>query len=248
MKDDVRWKVGEVARIARVTIRTLHHYDEIGLLRPSHRAKGEYRLYGRADLERLQQIRLYRDLGLPLEEIRAVLDDPDFDRVDALRRHRARLEEKRDETDRLIKTLDRMMQGDETMTAEDLFDGFDQEAMEREAGERWGDSPAWKTSQQRKQRYSKELTGAIQAEHEQLLRDFADCMAAGHGPDSAEARALAERARLHIDRWWYPLSKEAHVQLAQLYVCDPRFEKTYETVAEGLARYVVDAVTANAAA
>lgn len=240
------YRVGEAARIGRVSVRTLHHYDAIGLLRAASRSNGQYRLYSRADLERLHHIRLYRMLGLSLEEIQRVLDDPAFDPREALRMHKERLTAEIEESRALVDTIDRMLRGSDGVSAEELFDGFQSEAYAHEARERWGDTESWRESNARVGTYDERTLATIRAEHEQLLDDFAAALQAGREPSSTEAMELAERARLHIDRWFYPLSRDAHVSLSELYLADPRFNETYERVAGGLAAFVVESIAANA--
>jgi len=237
--------VGEAARIGRVTVRTLHHYDQIGLLVPSHRSKGEYRLYSRTDLERLHQIRLYRQLGMPLAEIRELLDGEGFDRGAALRAHRERLAGRIQEDQALIRTLDRMIQGDKAMRAEEMFDGFHHEEYEAEAKQRWGQGDPYRVAQERVKGYSKADKARIKVEHAALLQALADVMASGAEADSEAAMDCAEQVRLHMDCHYYPLSREAHAGLGQMYLQDPRFMKTYEDVAQGLTRFLVSAIEAN---
>ena len=238
--------IGQAARLAKVTVRTLHHYDAIGLLSPTLRSSGDYRLYAREDLHRLQQIRLYRSTGMSLESIRQVLDDPGFDERDALREHRRRLEEELSKTRELIRTVDRMLSEGTTMAHEEMFEGFKHEDYAEEVKERWGDTESFKVSAKRTAKYSSSEMQAIKAEHAEILKDFGAAKSAGVEPTEDGAIELAERARRHIDRWFYPLSREGHVQLAQMYTSDPRFRQAYEDVGEGLAEYVVLAIAANA--
>lgn len=247
---EANFTVGEVARLAKVTVRTLHHYDAIGLLSPSGRSDSGYRLYGRADLERLQQIRLYRELGMSLDAIRAVLDDPDFDRVTALRRHREALLERIEDAERLVRTVDATLAAiseDTPMSMSDLFDGFDPDAHAPEAEVRWGDTPQFQQSQQRTKGYGPKQWAAIQAETQEINALFAAQLAAGLPPESTEAMDAAEAHRQHITRWFYTCSRAMHAQVAQMYTEDPRFEAHYEKVVPGLAAYVRAAVEANLA-
>ena len=244
------WTVGEVARVAGVTVRTLHHYDAIGLLRPSGRTEAGYRLYSATDLERLQQIRLHRALGLRLDAIAQILDDPAFDRAQALRDQRDFLAERIATDSVLLTTLDRALAALETgdvMPANDLFDGFDPEEHEAEAEERWGDSRAYKQSKRRTSTYGQREWTAIRTETAQINTDLAALMNAGTPADSDAAMDLAEQHRLHINTWFYTCEKRMHVQLAQMYTDDPRFEATYEKVAAGYAAYFRAAIEANAA-
>jgi len=250
----VSWTVSEAAGLARVSVRTLHHYDELGLVRPMHRSEAGYRLYDRDDLERLQQVLFFKELGFSLEEIRAVLDDPGFDRTEALVVQRALLGEKVTRLRAMIGTLDKAIEADQkgiTMDEKDLFEVFGDEdptQYEDEARERWGDTDAYKESRRQAKDYSKEDWLRIKVEQDALEAEFAAAMAAGDGPDSPAAMALAERARLGIDQSFYPCSHEMHAGLGRMYIADPRFAKHYNDRAVGLAHYVCDAILANAEA
>lgn len=245
------FSVGQVADRFDVTVRTLHHYDEIGLLVPSERSRAGYRLYTHEDLVRLQQIVVYRRLGFPLEEVAALLAG-ETDVVEHLRRQRAavmsRLDEMRDLVVAIDKALEREM-SDSPATTEDLKelfgDGFDDE-YQQEAQERWGDTDAWKESSRRTRGYTKADWVSIKAEGEAFGAALVAALQSGAPATSEAAMDAAEAARLHIDTWFYPCSHAMHRSLADMYVSDPRFTKTYEDMAPGLAQYVHDAIHANA--
>jgi len=243
------YRVREVARLAGVTVRTLHHYDELGLLVPSGRTDAGYRLYGDNDVLRLQQILLYRQLGLPLERIRRLLDDPSFDRRTALLEQRERLVELAGRTGRMIRAVDaalETLEGERPMDAKRIFDGFDPAEHEDEVRERWGETESYRESKRRTSRYSAQDWSRIKAEDEALLRELADKLEAGARPDEPEVLNLAERHRLHIDRWYYPCSRVRHAALAELYVTDDRFTAAFDKHAEGLASFLTEAIRANA--
>lgn len=246
--------VSQVARLAHVTVRTLHHYDEVGLLVPSGRSRAGYRLYSDADLARLHQILLLRELGFSLDAIAQVVDEPLAERCLALRLQRERLVAQKRRTEAALRALDRtlatMEQGASPMTTEQMFEGFDQfdhAQYEPEARERWGDTEAYKESARRTKSYSKADWEAIKAQGAANMAGFAALLAAGKAPDSAEAMDLAEEARLHIDRWFYSCSPAMHVCLGEMYVADPRFTATYDQHRPGLAAFVAAAIKANAA-
>ena len=252
MDTDARtYTVSEAARLAHVTVRTLHHYDAIGLLVPSTRSPSGYRLYTDADLRRLHQILLLRELGFPLETIRRVLDDPSYDRATALREQREALVERIQRTESVVRAIDRALDALERgteMEPERLFEGFedfDHAQYEDEARERWGHTEAYKESMRRVRRYTKEDWATIRAEWQGLVDEFAAMLRAGKSPE--EAADVAERHRLHIERWFYPLTRQAHVGLAELYETDARFGKNFESRAPGLTRFVASAIRANAA-
>jgi DNA-binding transcriptional MerR regulator len=245
------FSVGQVAEMFGVTVRTLHHYDEIGLLVPSERSRAGYRLYTHEDLVRLQQIVVYRRLGFPLEEVAALLAG-ESDVVEHLRRQRAavmsRLDEMRDLVVAIDKALEREM-SDAPATTEDLKelfgDGFNDD-YQQEAQERWGETDAWKESAQRTKGYTKADWVTIKAEGEASGAALVAALQSGAPATSEAAMDAAEAARLHIDKWFYPCSHAMHRGLADMYVSDARFTKTYEDLAPGLAQYVRDAIHANA--
>lgn len=244
------YTVGEVARLTRVSVRALHHYDEIGLVKPRGRSAAGYRLYTDEDLERLQQVLFYRELGMRLDDIAGLLGDPAFDRRKALEAHREALRRRLDETRGLLALVEktiRSMDGGVAMTKEEMFEAFgdfDAEAHEAEARERWGDTEAFRESQRRAKRYTKEDWKRMGAEAEAIVEEFA--RAAESGVAAADAANIAERHRLHIERWFYPCTRPMHAGLGKMYVDDPRFAAHYEKRREGLAAYVRDAVLANA--
>ncbi len=246
------WTVSEVAGMAHVSVRTLHHYDATGLLSPSGRSEAGYRLYERQDIERLQQALFFRELGFSLEEIRAVLDDPAFDPVEALVVQRELLAEKAARIQAMIGAVEAALEARQkgvTMNDGEMFEvlgDFDPKQHEDEARERWGDTDAYKESARRSARYNKEDWKRIKAEQDEIVEAFASAMVAGLAPDTDEAMDIAERHRLGIDGNFYPCSNEMHVNLGRMYVADPRFTKHYEDRAPGLARYVCEAIEANA--
>lgn len=240
--------VGEAARLAGVTVRTLHHYDAIGLLSPAGRSGSGYRLYADSDLERLHQIVLLRDLGLSLEAIGRVLDAPEYDRASALRSQRRALEARVRRTRAMIRAVDAAIQTlDEgaTMAAEELFDGFDPTEYEKEAEERWGGTEAFQESLRRTKGYGEEDWKRMSAEADVILSGLAEHMAAGRRPDALEVMDAAEAHRLHIDRWFYRCGHDMHVALSRLYVDDPRFRDYFERRREGLTEFLASAIRAN---
>jgi DNA-binding transcriptional MerR regulator len=241
--------VGELSALASVSVRTLHHYDEIGLLVPSERSQAGYRLYSYGDLERLQEILVWRQLGFALVQIRALLDDPGHDREMALARQRELVESERRRLAACARALDAALaahrQG-EQMPPESMFEEFDPAAYEEEARERWGHTDAYRESARRAAGYGEGEWAQIRAEADAVVADFARLLAAGELAAGAPARAVAERHRRHITRWFYEVSAGMHRNLAEMYIADERFAAGYDRVAPGLARYVHDAVLANA--
>lgn len=252
--DQRTYSVGEVSSFAGVSVRALHHYDETGLLPPSSRSSAGYREYTSGDLERLQELLVYRRLGFGLAEIGALLDQPGRERGAALVRQRALIDDRIDELRGVRALLERTLagiQGAAAMSEKDMFEGLSTyERNEAEHGEevreRWGDTDAYRESSRRTSQYSEDDWAAIKAEGAAVETDLAELLAAGVSPDSEQAMDAAERHRRHISRWFYPCSHEMHANLAEMYVADPRFAEHYEARATGLAAYVRDAVLANA--
>jgi DNA-binding transcriptional MerR regulator len=246
-----RYQVKEVAELSGVSVRTLHHYDQIGLVVPSARSSAGYRLYSDADLLRLQQVLVQRELGLSLEAIRKLLDDPAFDHRAALLEQRRLLLERAANTQQMIRALDNalsLLDGGDTMTdKQTLFDGFDPAAYEQETKQRWGHTDAYRESQRRTQQYTAEDWKRYRDENASLMKAFATALAAGSGADEAAVMDLAEQHRLLIDRWFYPCSHEMHARLADMYEADPRFAQNIDQAGAGLTPFLSAAIRANAA-
>jgi DNA-binding transcriptional MerR regulator len=249
--------VKQVAQLTGISVRTLHHYDELGLLVPAQRSGAGYRLYDDADLLRLQQILIQRELGLPLEEIRRCLDDPAFDRRQALLEQREQLRARAADTARMLQAVEQALalieqpqrQEEEPMTEIDpksLFAGFDPARYEAEAEQRWGHTDAFQESKRRTKGYSAADWQRFGAEQAALYADALALLRAGQPPEGEAARAVAERHRLSIDRWFYPCSKEMHSGLASLYESDARFAANIDRYGAGLTNFLVAAIRANA--
>jgi DNA-binding transcriptional MerR regulator len=247
------YTVGAVARIAHISIRTLHHYDELGLLRPSRRSEAGYRLYTSSDLERLQGVLFYKELGLSLSEIRELMDGRVNDRGAVLREQRDQLAARALRLEAMLASIDRTLaslEGRTEMNDEELFEvfgDFDPAEHEAEARERWGDTEAHRESARRTKRYTKADWQRYKRESAALVQDLAALMDQGVPPKDARAMDAAERHRLQIDRWFYPCSREMHIELGCMYVADPRFTANYDAARPGMAKYLCDAIAANAA-
>lgn len=244
--------VGALARLAGVSVRTLHHYDAVGLLRPSGRTGSGHRRYGAEDLERLHRILVYRQLGFDLGRIAEILRDPGEDAVGHLTRQRALLEQQRERLDEMLKGVEAMMESKRTgvqLTPEEMrevFGAFDPADHAEEAEARWGETAAYRESRRRTSKYRKQDWLAIKAEAQAIEEAFAALMKAGEPAASSPAMAVAERHRQHIVRWFYECPPEVHRGLGEMYVADPRFAEHYDAIAPGLALYVSAAVVANA--
>jgi DNA-binding transcriptional MerR regulator len=242
--------VGELARLTGVTVRALHHYDEIGLVRATRRTPSGYRLYDDPDVLRLHQVLLYRELGLPLEEIAAAIDE-DGGQEELLRRHRDVLVTRRARLDAMLAALDARLVALEKGTkmspeeVKSLFDGFDPSQYEEEVQQRWGHTDAYKESARRTKQYGKADWDRYKREAQAIGERIVERLRAGAPPDDPALQAAVEDHRLLIDRWFYPCSVEMHKNLGALYVNDPRFTANLDKIAPGYARYLSDAIAAS---
>ena len=246
------YTVGDVARFAGVTVRTLHHYDAVGLLSPSERTAAGYRCYTDADLDRLQRILCYRQLEFSLDDIGRILADDTVDPVDHLRRQRELLVERIDHLQHMVQSVEKMMEARSmgiSLTPEERFEvfgDFNPDDYAEEAQQRWGDTDAYQQSQRRTSTYTKQDWLKIKAEAAEIEQGLVAAHAAGAPADSDRAMDLVEAHRQHITRWFYDCSYEIQRGLGQMYVSDPRFTAHYDDQAPGLAQYVHDAIEANA--
>lgn len=244
--------VGELARLTGATVRALHHYDEIGLVRPSQRTAAGYRLYDDADVLRLHQVMLFRELGLPLDEIAAAIRGAANQR-ELLERHREVLVGKRARLDAMLAALDARLGAFEkgpsmSMSSEEvksLFDGFDPSQYEEEVQQRWGHTDAYKESARRTKQYGPAEWAQYKREAEANAARLVALMRAGAAPGDAEVQAAVDEHRLLIDRWFYPCSIEMHKGLGAMYVADARFTATLDGIAPGYARFLSDAIAAS---
>jgi DNA-binding transcriptional MerR regulator len=235
------YTVSRLARLAGVSVRTLHYYDQVGLLKPSAQTAAGYRLYGEADLLRLQQILLFKELDFSLADIRRALDDPGFDPVQALQRHRRLLEERRLRLERLLHTIDRTLatltEDHMTLTDEELYEGFTKEQIERyprQAAEMY-DPALVKLANERVRKMSKAQWAAVKAEGDQVTRSLAGLM--GRDPADPQVQALIARHYAWVEHF-YPVSAEIYRGLGQLYTSHPEFRATYDRYAKDLADFM----------
>jgi MerR family transcriptional regulator, thiopeptide resistance regulator len=247
------YTVGRVADLSGVTIRTLHHYDEIGLLSPGGRNAAGYRVYEDRDLGRLRRILFYRELGFTLDEISTIVDDPHSDALGHLRRQRALLTERIERLNAMVDAIDCEMEArtmDIPLTPEERFEVFGEfrpEDYAEEAEQRWGETVAYKGSQRRVSSYTKEDWQRLKAEEEEIRARLAAALDAGLAPESEEAMAAAEAHREYISRWFYECTYEIHRGLTEMYVSDERFRSNYDATAPGLAAFIRDAAHASRA-
>lgn len=244
------YTVKAVADLAGVSIRTLHHYDEIGLLKPATVSHSGYRQYSDPDLERLQQILFFRELGFSLQEIRDIVDSPNFDQREALRSHKQLLLEKQRRLLALIDSVDQSIEALERGTHMDkkaMFEVFGDEKLEeyrKEAKARWGHTDAWRQSEERSSTYTRQDWERIKENMGAITTGIAELMDRDPG-DPAVLEAVGRWYR-HINDHFYTVSPEMFRGLGDMYVADPRFTATYEKVKPGLAQFMQRAMHAYA--
>jgi DNA-binding transcriptional MerR regulator len=244
------YTIGQLARMAGVTVRTLHHYHHIRLLRPAARTEAGYRLYRQDDLLRLQQILFYKELDLPLDEIRQILDDPSFDPLQALAHHRQVLRGRMERLARLLdtidSTIDRLTEADMTLTDEELYAGFTPEQIERyqrEAREMY-DPALVAESERRVRQMTREQWTALQAEGDEVTRGLAALM--DRPPGDPEVQALIARHHAWLEHF-YPASAELYAGLGQGYATHPDFRAFYDRYRTDLADFMAAAMAHYAA-
>jgi MerR family transcriptional regulator, thiopeptide resistance regulator len=243
--------VGAVATLTGVSVRTLHHYDHIGLVVPSVRTPAGYRGYTDADTERLHLVLVYRSVGLPLDEIRTLLDDAEADVFAHLQRQHTLLTEQSERLQDTIKAVEELMNAHREgiqLTAEEQVEIFGTTAFSeehaREAEELWGDTDAWKQSQRRVSTFTKQDWLDIKAEGDALLAALAQAKRDGVEHGSELADELVRRHRAHIERF-YDCDDEMHRGLVEMYLADERFTRYYDDVEPGLAQFLHDIVVAS---
>ncbi|WP_433007366.1 MerR family transcriptional regulator [Kribbella sp. CA-294648] len=245
--------VGQVSTRVGVTVRALHHWDEIGLARPSLRTAAGYRLYTAADLERLHRIVVYREIGLGLDRIRAVLDDSAEDVPGALRAQRTQVAERIDRLQQLSAGLDRMIDAHERgllLTAEQqaaILGPQWNPDWPAEARQRYGDTTQWRQYAERSASRSPEEWQAIADAVTGLERDLGEAMEAGVTPGSPEAEQLVERHR-EIFSSYFPITRQMQVCLGRRFEADPAFAAHYDSIRAGLATWFRELIDTHAVA
>ncbi|MBK9601761.1 MAG: MerR family transcriptional regulator [Anaerolineales bacterium] len=236
--------VKQLSSMAGVTPRTLHHYDEIGLLKPSRIGENGYRYYGEEALLKLQQILFYRELDIPLDEIKKIMGRRDFDVLGALQSHKDALNKQAVRIDRLIQTVDNTIQhlkGKTKMSEKGLFEGFSEEEQEKYAkeAEQMYDPETVRESNRKWKAYSAAKKEAILAEGKAVYMDMVAAMPKGAA--SAEVQAIVERWRKHMDYFWTP-NLDQLLGLAEGYSDDPRFKANFDKMHPNLAEFMREAV------
>ena len=238
----MKMQIKEFARFTGVSVRTLHYYDEIGLLVPASvdRSTG-YRYYDEDSLLRMQEILFYRELDFSLKSISEILSDPNYDKTRALEQQKHLLILKKQRLERLISAIDGAMKGENVMHA---FDNRQFEQYKDEVKEKWGKTDAYKQHQEKTKDYSGEKWSDLAAGMDHILEQFSLCMKNGEAPDSAEARQLVKDLQSHITQNYYRCTDQILLGLGQMYVADERFQRNIDRHADGTAAFICEAITA----
>lgn len=240
-----KYSVSLVAKIAGISIRTLHHYDKIGLLNPAKRAESRYRYYTKTELFRLQQILFFKELDFPLKKIQRILDDPEFDLIEALSFQRIELKKRKSRLDDLLKTIDKtvkqLSEEKEMVTESELYDGFSKEeidAWKKEVDEKY-DKNVVSESNENIRKMSKGDFAAIKEEQEAVAKELAELM---YLPvENVKVQAIILRHHTTNEKF-YKTSAEMYKGLADMYVSDPRFTQFYDKHHVGLSKFLREAM------
>lgn len=236
-------RISEVAKLTGITVRTLHYYDEIGLLKPSEITEAGYRLYSREDLEILQQILFFRELDFPLSQIKEIMNNPNYDKEEALKKQKELLIHQRQRIEGLIKLIEKRIEGDNNMS----FKEFDMNEIEenkkkyaKEVKERWGTSKAYEESEKKTSSYNKEKWGDINQETSEIFKGFAELR--NSDPGSEEVQELVRRWQKYITDNFYTCTNEILSGLGLMYVEDERFKENLDKNGEGTAKLMAEAI------
>ena len=240
----MKLQIKEFAELTGVSVRTLHYYDEIGLLKPSYvDEQNGYRFYDETSLERMQEILFYRELDFPLKSIAEILASPNYDKQKALAEQKRLLTLKKDRLERLIAALEQAEKGEITMSA---FDNREYEIArqqyEDEAKQRWGDTDAYKESQAKTAGYSKDKWNDVLAGMNGVFSEFAACKKCGERADSETAQRLVKKLQDYITANFYHCTNDILAGLGQMYVCDERFKNNIDKCGEATAEFVAEAI------
>lgn len=246
----MEYTIQKLARLAGISTRTLRYYDEIGILKPARMSSSGYRIYGQAEVDRLQQILFYRELDFSLEQIKSIVNEPEFDAAQALIEHRERLLARRKQLDALLSTVEKtiaMNEGRMTMSNKEKFEGFKRKLIE-ENEEKYGAEIREKYGEDTINRSNAKLENMTEAEYaevERLQEDMFAALREGMASGDPAGDAAQRAAQLHkewLTFYWDQYSKEAHAGLAEMYVADERFKAYYDQHGSGTAEFLREAI------
>ncbi len=236
----MKMQINEFARLTGVSVRTLHYYDEIGLLTPAYVDKFTgYRYYDENSILRMQEILFYRELDFSLKSIMNILSAPDYDKEKALNEQKKLLVLKKERLERLISAIDSAKKGENIMNA---FDNTEFENYKDEVKEKWGQTDAYNEYTEKTKGYSKDNFNAMGEGLENILEDFAVCMNSGSSYDSTDAQTLVEKLQSYITENFYTCTNDILASLGQMYVADERFKNNIDKHSVGTAEFVSKAI------
>lgn len=241
----MKMHIREFSKLAGVSVRTLHYYDEIGLLKPAAvDEQNGYRFYDERCLERMQEILFYRELDFPLKDIHSILSSPDYDKQTALKEQKRLLTLKKERLERLISALEDATKGEIiTMNA---FDNSEFEAKReqyaKEAKEKWGSTDAYNESAEKTKGYSKEKWNGVQSGINAIMAEFAECRKNGSAPESQEAQELVKKWQSFITANCYTCTKEILAELGEMYASDERFRTSIDKHGSSTSEFVIKAI------
>lgn len=234
-----------VAELTGISVRMLHHYDKIGLLKPAQVTASGYRLYTEQDLERLQQVLFFRELGFGLQEIKAIMDSPGFDRKQAMLEHRRLLLERQERLGRLIHSVNRTIMAIERgipLNEREMFEGFDPTTYQEEARKRWGHTKAFQESLERTSKYSQEDWATLMADSAHTNQELA--VLVGRSPADPAVQVLIEKQYRQLNSQFFTCTPQMFRVIGDGYVTDERFQAYYDQLKPGMAQFLREAVHA----
>ena len=241
----MKYQIKEFAKLTDVSVRTLHYYDETGLLKPAFvDEQNGYRFYDENSLARMQDILFYRELDFPLKDILKILSSPDYDRKKALEAQKELMILKKNRIEKLISALDDAVKGVKINMK--VFDNSEfeekREEYAREAKEKWGNTEAYSEFEKKTGSFSTDDIRSLAAGIDEVMAEFAECMKNGSAPDSAEAKDLVRKLQNYITETSYTCTDEILAGLGQMYTADERFRKSIDRHGEGTAQFISDAI------
>ncbi|WP_223642575.1 MerR family transcriptional regulator [Planococcus sp. 4-30] len=246
----MEYTVQKLGNLAGISTRTLRYYDEIGLLKPARKSSSGYRIYGQQEVDKLQQILFYRELGLDLEHIKNIVNDPGFSSSQALEEHREKLLAKRLQLDLLISNVEKTIsatEGESIMADKEKFQGFKQQLVE-DNEKQYGDEIRGKYGDDLVDRSNAKMLNMSEEKYQEFIRleqqvldQLEEALRTGD-PSSEAAQQTADLHRRWLGFTWPTYSKDAHMGLAEMYVADDRFAAYYDKVEPGAAQFLRDAI------
>ena len=236
-------KINELAKLTGVTVRSLHYYDEIGLLNPSEHTNAGYRIYSIADIERLQQILFFKELDFPLSKIKSFMSSVNYDKNFAIIKQKELLEEKRNRLNGLITLLDEILKGESEMSFKE-FDNTQLEKMQeeyaKEVQKRFGGTAAYAEYKEKSKNYSKSDYALLAKKAESIFAEFSKIKE--EDPASEKAQTLVKKWQNFISENYYECDKSILLVLSEMYVADERFKENIDKIGEGTAEFITKAI------